>query len=241
MIQIDAETNKWGVPDWRDASEYELADDLSLCEWRWQFTRRRADYRQDFEKALMDINRPRPARDLGIDDDTELKAARSMPFPHPLAKKYGLENMYDPIISDWSGLGIEDEVEWSSGLLSCDKAKAAQDPGRGYERKYAAHYVPLIFDLSRPLEAQLEDAQHHLAIKANLYYYNEETGQTELPRSHRLHRSKFPVYIRLLDAKSAGATLSQISTEILAGGPTRDDQRTAGNMLQQAIDQMHRF
>ena len=36
----------WGVPDWRDASAYEI--DRSPRQWRWEFLRRRQDYREDW-------------------------------------------------------------------------------------------------------------------------------------------------------------------------------------------------
>jgi hypothetical protein len=42
---------QWGIPDWRDATAYKLVD----CDepwptnlWRWQFLRRRPDYRKDW-------------------------------------------------------------------------------------------------------------------------------------------------------------------------------------------------
>lgn len=40
---------KWGVPDWRDASAYPetLPDHI----WRWEFLRRLADYRKDYQRA----------------------------------------------------------------------------------------------------------------------------------------------------------------------------------------------
>lgn len=40
---------KWGVPDWHDASCYpaNLSDGL----WRWEFLRRREDYREDYRQS----------------------------------------------------------------------------------------------------------------------------------------------------------------------------------------------
>ena len=36
----------WGVPDWRDAAAYEVQ--RSPRQWRWEFLRRRQDYREDW-------------------------------------------------------------------------------------------------------------------------------------------------------------------------------------------------
>lgn len=37
----------WGVPDWRDGTAYPAPDDFTSV-WRWQFLRRRSDYREDW-------------------------------------------------------------------------------------------------------------------------------------------------------------------------------------------------
>ncbi len=38
----------WGVPDWRNASAYPTADTTPERIWRWEFLRRREDYRNDW-------------------------------------------------------------------------------------------------------------------------------------------------------------------------------------------------
>lgn len=66
---------KWGVPNWRDASAYPVANDMADRAWRWEFLRRRTDYRTDWEW-------------------TQRKAATDC------HKKYGLSIMVDPRSSD---------------------------------------------------------------------------------------------------------------------------------------------
>jgi hypothetical protein len=41
---------KWGIPDWRDGSAYPTPEKMSDRAWRWEFLRRRDDYRRDWEK-----------------------------------------------------------------------------------------------------------------------------------------------------------------------------------------------
>ena len=41
---------KWNVPDWRDSTAYPTPNELSDTLWRWEFLRRRTDYRQDWER-----------------------------------------------------------------------------------------------------------------------------------------------------------------------------------------------
>ena len=38
----------WNVPDWRDESAYPKDEGTGLAQWKWEFLRRRPDYRQDW-------------------------------------------------------------------------------------------------------------------------------------------------------------------------------------------------
>jgi hypothetical protein len=42
---------KWGVPDWRDEKAYPLPKNMADNAWRWEFMRRNADYREDWEQG----------------------------------------------------------------------------------------------------------------------------------------------------------------------------------------------
>ena len=39
-----------GIPDWKDKDAYPAPDELSMNEWRWEFLRRNAQYREDFAR-----------------------------------------------------------------------------------------------------------------------------------------------------------------------------------------------
>ncbi len=41
---------KWGIPDWRDAGAYPNAENMGDRAWRWEFLRRREDYREDWKR-----------------------------------------------------------------------------------------------------------------------------------------------------------------------------------------------
>src|SRR4051794_6937886 len=55
MTQHTVHGWRWGVPDWRDTAAYSRAENTRLGRWRWEFLRRRQDYREDwrlhFERA----------------------------------------------------------------------------------------------------------------------------------------------------------------------------------------------
>jgi len=42
--------NEWGIPDWRDASNYGNVTRWSMNRWRWEFLRRRDDLREFFDR-----------------------------------------------------------------------------------------------------------------------------------------------------------------------------------------------
>jgi hypothetical protein len=45
---IDEYRKKWGIPDWRNANAYPTS--LTDALWRWEFLRRKDDYRNDWQK-----------------------------------------------------------------------------------------------------------------------------------------------------------------------------------------------
>src|SRR3546814_20450200 len=47
----------WGVPDWQDCGAYPKPDEITELQWWWQFTRRRHDYRELWEKWSLINNR----------------------------------------------------------------------------------------------------------------------------------------------------------------------------------------
>ncbi|MFC3447666.1 hypothetical protein ACFOLL_16990 [Falsochrobactrum ovis] len=49
MIDRNAIATEWGLPDWQDESSYGNTSSWSFMRWRWEFTRRRDDYRNDFD------------------------------------------------------------------------------------------------------------------------------------------------------------------------------------------------
>lgn len=49
QTQGSKKLDKWGIPDWRDASAYPDPENTSDLQWKWEFLRRREDYRKDWE------------------------------------------------------------------------------------------------------------------------------------------------------------------------------------------------
>lgn len=239
----------WGVPDWRRVDDYGDTEAWSDRRWRWEFTRRRPDYRQDFEAAWDGSSELDP---LAIDLDAEeidrlfrSRGVRALPFWHANARKYGLGRFYDPIIGDWFGFGPEGTSEWNSGLIvgGVDRWQSFINEEGEVAEAERPHLLPLTFDLRRPLAPQLKIARETLA--RHQAFFHSKHAKPEAPRRStraiKQHKANWLRYLRLLDARAAGASLSQMSREILEGTTTGTGPRTAGNMLAQAEDQMFRF
>lgn len=204
--------NEWGIPDWRDTDFYRGLAKWEPNRWQWEFLRRREDYRRDFDAAVCELDR------------VERR------FEHIGADKYGLEEFFDPKISDWTG--YYGPMWHPLPLPSIDEdGFTALKPG----------WVEIAFDISKPLEPQLRAAKDELETAQSLEqlsdteamqlaYGAEYSGQPEIPsdiieaklgkrlRAPKHHTEKWPAYLRVLDARAANATWAEITNAFFADG-----------------------
>lgn len=222
----------WGLPDWTaDWMYQEHLDDWDDSRWRWEFLRRRDDYRADFQSALATVAEPFESIDLGPEWVTMMvgDGMRALPFDHVGAYRYQLHQFFDPVISNWCGLG----PEWHSGLVfgGFDRTDYAPNAEGVWEEIEARHMVAFTFDLRRPITPQLAEAKLELKNEQARFY--EDLPKVKAPKAAKHHRDKWPVYLRALDARAAGASYSQIA-EILPPTYGRRDPQTAHNVVAQA-------
>ena len=81
----------------------------------------------------------------------------------------------------------------------------------GSSGRISNHLVKVPFDLDRPLSAQVESAAKALRS------LQEQLHGKQLQR--RLHREKWPLYLRVIDARDAGETWETIGRELLKRDP----------------------
>lgn len=247
---------EWGLPDWTNGGLYALMHDWDDNRLRWEFVRRRDDYRRDFQKALSEQSDPLCLPpDISPEEAAmfESKGMRAWPFWHPGAKKYLLDEFFDPVISDWITLG----PEWNSGLVigGFDQTEwVVNSEGDLEEETGAEHMVALTFDLRRPLKAQFKEAKELLGqwqleyfaygagADENLDFEEAERIAFTMPKITRAHIKKWPLYLRVLDARRAGASLSQIGNFIPKEIANSDGkEKAAHNILRQAEELQFRF
>lgn len=183
----------WGVPGWREASAYPQPDQPTVREWWWEFTRRRPDYRALWDAA----------------DKRDGHAYRFAPDVDAFRLKFELSVIHDPArrCTDWDLMHYRLS---RAGGLSTPRDAFLNSVGHRPDAPETGHADKLSklqndeglflhsFDLSKPLGPQLEHAEAFLRnVQAELY----GSVLTRRPRT-----ANWPLFLRSLDAKDAGAT-----------------------------------
>ena len=235
-------TNLWGLPDWSDERAYP-SKKWSESRWRWEFTRRRDDYRRDFNihleatVALMsELAKASPGRRFLAPNEPGFVVQ----CPIDCTERYGLGALPDPRISDHPfhvlmfqslkgfvpGAGPTAEA-WVPSLSWAEKVNWTPIPDG---------FAAVVLDLSEPLERQWRSIRDLLQE-----YQKEKFGR--IPNTRR-HPQKWLTYLRVLDAREFGASWAQIADSGVLGRNLRStidrDQRsqTARQVWLQAQDLM---
>ena len=192
----------WGVPDWRDERAYFATRDLTDRQWRWEFMRRRPSYREDWVRCFwqkrewVEKNEAMLRRDhilVGLDwsKDKSLEVAYPDDFIERCAKGVS-GHIKDPSrqFSDW-------DLQYGVG-----RVEPKAQPRRPREIGARDRRLPVTrgwdIDVSQPLPPQFAAAKVYLArIQKELY------GKQNTPKPRR---AQWPLYLRALDAKDAGAS-----------------------------------
>lgn len=187
--------NEWGVPDWRDATNYGDTKSWDSDRWRWEFVRRRADVREAFDETCEETY----SQDIlwdELDDGGEPLKPIEPGFTSgcELALELGYHGLPNPRIGDQPDFALWCRNRDGSIWLSFKDAH--KDPS----------LKQLTFRLDLPIEAQLESAKKELS-RAQM----ERHGR-KLQR--RRHPAKWQTYLRVLDAREAGASWATVFEEI---------------------------
>jgi hypothetical protein len=214
--------NEWGLPDWRDARTYGETTVWSRTRWRWEFARRREEVRIAFNslaKPTFDW-RMRTAEAEGSTSrplHPDEPGFITSPLEYPL---FGFEALPNPAIS----------AQPHKVLDFCVSAlgRVTVYPYEAYGGRTLPVDNPdqltIVFDLSQPLADQLEDAKTKLE-KAQRSRFGKKIVR-------RLHPAKLLIYLRVLDAREAGASWAQISA--ILPDYLRSGKDTARNVWEQA-------
>lgn len=214
--------NEWGVPDWQDASAYTERPDWHRGRWRWEFIRRRDDIRELFDRLAPQA----------YQDDLLSFAERPEGFPEGRVKTPDERGFYlharalfdgQPIVQPLPNPRIGDQPHFAIAWNDNPNSLYRGIPLRA-DRK---DYFQVAFDLSRPLGPQLDMAKRWAQeIQAERKGKNFQVRQ---------HQDKWPLYLRVLDSRAAGASWSQV-TEMLPMTHSKATIGTARSIYKQAED-----
>lgn len=202
--------SEWGVPDWSNSSEYVAREDWNRNRWRWEFVRRRDDVRSAFDEAAQTTfeRKKKLAGKPGFPDAHLRPEEPGFCAMHLLAEEIGLPQIPNPRIGNqpWGAIAFND---WPETLSRHPQAY----PPDSFHR--------VDFDLDKPLGPQISFAK---TILKEL-----QKSQKGKPLQKRSSLSKWPTYLRVLDARDAGASLSEIATFLTSTDRSPQSARDALN------------
>lgn len=191
--------NDTGVPDWHDVNAYPEPD-APNGQWRWEFLRRREDYREAWRAAYdagqahydeMDRHAGVWGPGVSREDYREVLPFPDDRFPITLMRAPSWRYRPTPGLFRQEG-GAYHRMDAESEIVRV--------------RMESPHACAYLFDLSKPLAPQLAKAGKYLeVVQAELH------GTVKAPRHHR---RLWPKYLRVLDARDAGETFESIFEHI---------------------------
>jgi hypothetical protein len=200
----------WGLPDWCDPAAYGDTGCWSQSRWRWEFTRRRSDYRADFDEAcdpsvkhFAEVRELRKQRD-GLEG--RYLAPNEPGFQCVTTtdqfSRYGIV-LLNPRISEQPSHILQFQPNpFRSGMV----VGQGQPFGEQAATEVPEGAVSVKFDLDRPIEQQLD------AWRGMLLAWQQMRHGKIIRR--RTHPNKWLRYLRVLDGREAGASWSAIADAV---------------------------
>jgi hypothetical protein len=224
------------VSDWKDGATYPRPDKTNDTLWRWEFLRRRSDYRRDWEKYYpptyeFDVacaNNPHyPTRyhnKVFLPDHPAFKAR----MPNSL-EKYHLSGLPNPAIARPWMLSFDSNY----GRIYFGQGPDWLGGGEEITLCLSEWRVAAMFDLKKPLPAQIEK------VKSDLMEWQGHQVGRNLER--RKCRDDWPMYLQVLDAVELGVSFREIG-KILFTSPDADaGEARAGQFYKQACQMSLHF
>jgi hypothetical protein len=212
-----------GVPDWRDASAYPASAELSLDEWHWEFLRRNHDYRRDYFRPRDSFGEDGRYRYFKlkykiVESADPRRSVRDMLNPGPsYDPREGKPRVPFTFPPDF-------EVRFIDDIRTCYSTESEiQDRLLCDAENY---HLFLRINLRRPLEPQFSVLKQ---LAKTLQRWDWYQGRLNIRRPHRRN---WPLYLRALDARDAGASYMTIARELLTH--RNQSEQAARDVVKQA-------
>jgi hypothetical protein len=220
------------LPDWRNPKSYGSTKSWSHDRWRWEFTRRREDYRKDFETtAAATIEKRKTLAALFEDEkydpeDLDPESSNFIAFgdDKKFQKQYGINLLvhpkYDfekfpfafsnssPPAGLWVGFG-QGVIPRRINIRVRPKVKTMTLP---------EGFAALVVDLTKQLKPQIKEMMAQLLTV--------QAGKFGKIPSRRKHENKWFTYLRVLDGRAAEAKLKELAS-ITGSGKVGNPEQNA--------------
>lgn len=213
-----------------DASTYPEPQSINDTFWRWEFLRRRPDYREDWNTYFPQTYE----YDLACSRDPQYPTRYNKPVfspDHPAFKarmpnsleKYQLSGLPNPAIARPWMLSFDSDYGRIYFGQGCDWMAAGEEISLCLpDWKVAA-----VFDLKRPLSAQIAK------VRADLSEWQSHQVGRQLER--RKCRDEWPLYLRVLDAVESGVPFRNIGRVLFALQDPEESEARAMQLHKRAL------
>lgn len=203
-----AARKRWGLPDWRDPTQYPSAQQANLDMWRWEFLRRHALYRCAWEQDLGDYMTGKWERAADLPDYQVEQWGRMARDEH-FRRAFGLRAAVDPRLScnDMKGRPPEFEKRMRSVRLDSPLRHGFREFELWVSDPHNHHLWA--FDIRRPIQPQLE------MVKSWLQAIQTRTLGESVVRRPKIE--KWQTSLRVLDALECGFSYREIIDGIWPG------------------------
>ncbi len=209
-------------PRWQDPEDYRYTAELSPTGWAWEFVRRNPEYREFWDaevRRLLEAIRKGDSDYYGSrvgfrpgtkePAHTDPNAPRFWIYSKQCQEQWGFGPPTNPYIEGaspaaFSGASVGAFIPGISGDLKVLRTVLRWAEEEDWELQ---HLRASIVDLRQPIAPQLERIRAYLLLTQKEL---KEQGEIKVQRTTR-HDKKWPMYLRLLDARAAGATPQEIA------------------------------
>ena len=228
----------WGVPDWRDEKAYFTTHNLTDRQWRWEFKRRRQSYREVWVRWYWMVReeaesiKPFLRRGPGWSKDEELETIGPWHGGLERMNDGNTDTIKDPSrqFCDWQ---LESAVGYRDFIERRRPPKRPRPPSISAKdwRLYGSGFWQ--FDLTKPLPAQFAIAMSTITKYQNYLYGKQNKLKPK--------RDLWPLYLRALDAKDAGATYDLMAKTFWPNDFDKKTPQSARDVYQAAVTLRNNF
>lgn len=152
---------KWGVPDWLNANAYPSCKTASALQWLWEFRRRVAEYRADWERHFRAVTGAAPW--------CEMPGCQ---------ERWRMKFLIDPAVTDMLTYALAFDVP---ALQVVSDLPGDPSTYRGDGNHLNEHRRFYAFDVSKPIKPQIADATVFLEAQREAAGFTDVRFRKEWP------------------------------------------------------------